>query len=471
MVGSSRRLGRYLFVLGAVVCAAGLAQAYLMPAVPQVATPGVRPRAAEVILRANDREVFHDAVLSPDGKVFYLVRTEAAVNLWALLVYEWPWVLTAILVGAGVWLVRRFVRQFGVRGEVGQPMCRGCRYQLTGVVSDHCPECGMVLTAENRIVGLSFRSVGLRFAVQWLAIVLAVVLLHTIRLPRSGWVSTWMRVDSVWLARQFHRWQTPFPGARLDLINWVISVEERSSSSGEIRRTLLRKHWTPIRPIFDFGDGPWIWGQRASLIPSDDGGSLGVVAVEDDRKAGQLIVLDLATGKPIPFGNQKRLSATNVTLIRLMPGNRLYATSSNEIPGLPEFVLLGDGTLRILETTDREAASFKFGSGDCRVFVREGKGMPAFSGMKPDWHPNVGVMAGRGTRYVFLKADNSNVLVRDLKEDKWVARCAKALSDGIHAVRVSDGGSRALVYGEYGRDLAVYDLRDVVAAGGGDAVE
>lgn len=70
------------------------------------------------------------------------------VNLWRLLLWHWPELLfvTCLL----VWLVllrrfwKRHVRPRWVRRDAqhGEPTCTNCGYQLTGVVSKSCPECG-----------------------------------------------------------------------------------------------------------------------------------------------------------------------------------------------------------------------------------------------------------------------------------------------------------------------------------------
>jgi len=60
-------------------------------------------------------------------------------------------VLFVLLLAAGVVL-----SVWGLRGRrVGdEPRCRKCNYNLTGLTSEHCPECGTHATGENVVVGI-----------------------------------------------------------------------------------------------------------------------------------------------------------------------------------------------------------------------------------------------------------------------------------------------------------------------------
>lgn len=50
------------------------------------------------------------------------------------------------------WLVLLIL---GLRGRIvsHDPLCRRCRYSLTGLVSKRCPECGSVVAATGIVVG------------------------------------------------------------------------------------------------------------------------------------------------------------------------------------------------------------------------------------------------------------------------------------------------------------------------------
>ena len=59
---------------------------------------------------------------------------------WTVILPLW---IPALLFGAGVW--------WGRRGEwTGKGVCRGCGYDVRGVVGGKCPECGVAVVSEAK---------------------------------------------------------------------------------------------------------------------------------------------------------------------------------------------------------------------------------------------------------------------------------------------------------------------------------
>ena len=66
----------------------------------------------------------------------------------------WGIALIGALLVAGLLLIRIGFRS---RRRGSTPRCRTCEYDLTGLVSDRCPECGTVITIESKVYGERYR--------------------------------------------------------------------------------------------------------------------------------------------------------------------------------------------------------------------------------------------------------------------------------------------------------------------------
>jgi hypothetical protein len=87
-------------------------------------------------------------------------------------------VSTPLLIAAVLLLVGSIALAFGLRGtRVGdEPRCRKCKYNLTGLTSEQCPECGSIASGKNVVVGIRRR--------RWWALVFGLFLL----LVSTGWL-------------------------------------------------------------------------------------------------------------------------------------------------------------------------------------------------------------------------------------------------------------------------------------------
>lgn len=87
-----------------------------------------------------------DFAVTHDGRVAYVLEHRLAVDVWAALMRAWPWIgagiLLVVLIVLGVkwWRVWR-----RANATAGEPFCKGCGYQLTGVKAADCPECGKAI--------------------------------------------------------------------------------------------------------------------------------------------------------------------------------------------------------------------------------------------------------------------------------------------------------------------------------------
>ena len=151
----------------------------------------------------------------PDGKALSL-GVEPRANVWEVIVFFWPELAMAALLLLLLWPAWRIWRVMRRPQAVGQPHCRRCNYQLTGITSSNCPECGAELTSRNRMTGKARK----RRLVPALVIagglagsLTALVILWeppsavggwTMEpvLPRDGRVSTWFR----WYSGPVYRW-------------------------------------------------------------------------------------------------------------------------------------------------------------------------------------------------------------------------------------------------------------------------
>jgi hypothetical protein len=154
-------------------------------------------------LPLEENERFPDPVglcFSPDGALF-VWRAEYVVNLTA---WAWWWPETsAVLLGLVAWaLAFRVARD---RRTPGEPHCRGCGYPTRGLPEkSRCPECGLRLSPENRVVP---RSKSLRLIAPVLAGLLSALAAGTpdeVRRSaaeavawRAGWAYRWKELSEL----------------------------------------------------------------------------------------------------------------------------------------------------------------------------------------------------------------------------------------------------------------------------------
>ena len=143
---------------------------------------------------------------APDNKTAYVSATVNQVNVWETIVYYWPEATAIVL---GLIFLRFLIRVARKRHEPGEEYCRRCDYNLRGLPSPQCPECGTQLTPENRIPGRR-RWPRVIVVCGLLVFVVAGYGFAAMRLPRQGSVSQWIEWRSIplakWATDGKHQW-------------------------------------------------------------------------------------------------------------------------------------------------------------------------------------------------------------------------------------------------------------------------
>lgn len=188
----------------------------------------------------HPRAALHDqyVAVTPDGSRIYALHNTQALDAWPLLVHHWPHIggtLTALaaVVLLVTWLRRRRTMR---RTAKDQPHCRRCRYQLTGVASPTCPECGADLSRHRPILGRRFALLPLAAAaVLALCVGVGYSALWLVGEPRIAQAAQWHKSRLPWLHRMTRgRWQHWVDPFACD----VMLLLELDASSGAVRRRL-----------------------------------------------------------------------------------------------------------------------------------------------------------------------------------------------------------------------------------------
>ena len=192
--------------------------------------------------------------LAPDGEHIYAHFQVGSVNLWAVLVFHWPEIVGVLF---GLMLLVMLWRLIRRKRIIGQPHCRRYNYLLINAHSDRCPECGLLLTPRNRVIGRP-QSWRIALAASLLLAITGGYLAGRARLPREGAVSDWFHWLSPrlydWAWRNGHQWLHQRKA-------WLTKIVEIDPSSGRITRTMFRRARGPImgmQPTRD-GDSIVIW--------------------------------------------------------------------------------------------------------------------------------------------------------------------------------------------------------------------
>ncbi|MFI5379351.1 MAG: hypothetical protein ACHRHE_08640 [Tepidisphaerales bacterium] len=239
---------------------------------------------------------------APDNKTAYVDGAVNQVNVWETIVHYWPEIAAA---GLGVILLPMLIRAARKRHEPGEQYCRHCDYNLRGLTSLQCPECGTELTAKNRVPGRSRRP-RLVVASFLLASVAATYVFAATRLPRQGSASQWIEWRSVSLANWAIAGKRPWLLRHTTLDDGIFRVD---LDSGAIIGSQCRIQYGPddrsYRPLLS-ADG------RNLLCSSGDH------AVQIDFATGKIvhrygapISWDSRIGTEMFFARSKGLAAWN----------------------------------------------------------------------------------------------------------------------------------------------------------------
>jgi len=144
-----------------------------------------------------------DAMIAPDGLTAYVVAPRYELDLWALLVNHWMPLGGLLLLAALAWIALRIRHHWRRRTFAhGEPHCGACGYQLTGVTSAACPECGAAVH-DHRVTGRSVR----RPIVRLVRLAVLLIVGYVVSL-----VLVWGLQDAMrWRSATLMRWSTSAP--------------------------------------------------------------------------------------------------------------------------------------------------------------------------------------------------------------------------------------------------------------------
>ncbi len=224
----------------------------------------------------------HSIHLAPDGEHIYAHFQVGSVNLWAVLVFYWPEIVGVLI---GLMLLVMLWRLIRRKRIVGQPHCRRCNYLLINAPSDRCPECGLLLTLGNRVIGRP-QSRRIALAASLMLAITGGNLAGRARLPREGAVSDWFH----WLSPRLYDWAWHHQHEWLHRHKvWITRIVEIDPKTGAILHTIYHVHVTVT-------DMPW-W---LELAP--DGQSIflwNYFQIEQrDARTGELLARLFLQGNP-----------------------------------------------------------------------------------------------------------------------------------------------------------------------------
>lgn len=91
-----------------------------------------------------------EMLVSRDGGTAYVIVEYVQIDMWKGFLQLWPYMGGVLLLLVLLWLSVRVLQQWRRhRATRGEPFCKTCGYQLTGVESHQCPECGKLITRSD----------------------------------------------------------------------------------------------------------------------------------------------------------------------------------------------------------------------------------------------------------------------------------------------------------------------------------
>lgn len=121
-------------------------------AAAETASADASNEATTQIVTFSEHEHVWDVAVSPDGEQLCYYVSYPVVNVWDVIVYYLPELFLLPASILFLFLISRFYRAIRNRHRAGEPCCKRCGYQLTGVTNEACPECGTTLTGKTIIV-------------------------------------------------------------------------------------------------------------------------------------------------------------------------------------------------------------------------------------------------------------------------------------------------------------------------------
>lgn len=213
-------------------------------------------------------------VFSGDGEKLYVHVPAESINIWSVLTYYWPEVMSCLLFLTAIVCCLAMIRITRSKRIIGAAHCRKCNYCLHELTSDRCPECNHP----------TFRPIKGR--PQWLRILpwsgaliaptLIYVFLWMANVPRIGWLNGYFELWSSDLLELATTYKINWLTNRRNLREEIVEYDART---GKLQRVIFSQPFHAVQGFF-----------RMTQTP--DGSGLIIPAAEKDA----LILIDIESG-------------------------------------------------------------------------------------------------------------------------------------------------------------------------------
>lgn len=169
-----------------------------------------------------------------------------AINLWSVALENWVEPAFGLLAIALLWMMLRLVRRSWGQWRLapGQPHCRDCFYQLTGLAEpSRCPECGTELDESQIVIGHRAPYRALLTVSLLLALLAGLYFGCSDLLPRHGWMSRLVR----WPSARSMNWAVAAGDSGFIDRHRIamVRLEEIDARTGAVKRRIVS------RPMFN----------------------------------------------------------------------------------------------------------------------------------------------------------------------------------------------------------------------------
>jgi hypothetical protein len=431
-------MGRFNWYVAVVIALVFTGRVWAQPqeGYPRIDTPGLSLRQADTKFTPPPNAIIHDAVFAPDGKSIYLLISDQAVDLWALVIFYWPEEF-CLLLGITFWFLGRMIWLRLVGGDDQQEK-----------IKKHLPSAYIIHVAV--VLG----AVG------------TYIILALVQPPRVGSVSQWFDWDSQtladWAIDNNQEWLID----NLDVMEPLLALEEIEFPNGQH----LKQHkvWRRLSTNRQDAESEWIWhqfgkqskwkgGQQSYMIESDNTSMLAFYQLD------QLHLFDCQRQQVV------KIYQTHLpSWCRLIDINTAYGIDGD---AQMKFIELRTGGIFRVKYDLTTQSELQYDGETVAVMNTDRAGKrfgPAVLTGHPDPTQLASTMDGR---YVYAKVKGAmspksptqEILVWDTIASQWIMRLSGLNSGGFRMTARKDGHG-LLVLSSFGTAMKIYDLSDKVVA-------